>query len=218
MGPEFDDRVSYGEGNKWERRDSWLINLDIVGATESTFFSLDCFIRFGGAPREDLANRMRTLCSAAAGEADDWGFKDPLTALTYPQWSTVLPRHRVIAVYRDPGQVMRHYRCRSWDAHRAWRVLRAWTHYNEGIANALSQAGSDGLALRYEALMDGDAEFDRLQRFVDRDLVDVRDDSSYRGRTQHPLRNPIGSLLGAATSTNPNRTLACLEALRLNTR
>jgi len=217
MGPEFDERISYDEGNQWERRSSWLINLDIVGADEPGYFSLDWHRRMGGAPDESVAARMRELCATAAGEADDWGFKDPLTCLTYAHWRHILPEHRVIAVYRDPAEVMRHYRCRDWDVLRAWRVLRAWSSYNAGILDALAHAGPRGLCVRYDALMDGDDELNRLRAFAGRPLVDVRRASSYRARSRHPLYAPVGRALAAATGADPFRILRDLEQTRTAT-
>jgi hypothetical protein len=214
MGREFDESRSYDQGNQWERRESWLINLEIVGAVESGYFSLDRSTRHTGAPTPRIADRMRALIAAGSNEADDWGFKDPLSCLTYEQWAHVLPEHRVIAVYRDPGAVMRHYRCRRWDVVRAWRVLRAWSQYNRGVTDALERAGRNGLCLRYEALMSDEAEFERLRQFVGRDLADMRRASSQRAHGAHRLRRPVGTALALKTGTDPERILARLDGLR----
>lgn len=214
MGREFDESRSYDQGNQWERRESWWINLEIVGAAEAGYFSLDFATRHPGAPSASVAERMRALVEAGSGEAEDWGFKDPLTCLTYEQWAHVLPEHRVIAVYRDPGAVMRHYRCRRWDVPRAWRVLHAWSQYNQGLADAVARAGRNALCLRYEALMSDESEFERLQEFVGRDLADMRRASSQRAHGHHPLRRSVGTALGWKTGVNPERILARLDDLR----
>lgn len=214
MGREFDEGRSYDQGNQWERRESWLINLGIVGAVESGYFSLDQSTRHTGAPTPRIAERMRALIAAGSREADDWGFKDPLSCLTYDQWAHVLPEHRVVAVYRDPGAVMRHYRCRRWDVARAWRVLRAWSQYNQGVTDALTRAGRNGLCLRYEALMSDENEFERLRQFVGRDLADMRRASSQRAHGTHPLRRPVGTALAWKTGADPERILARLDAFR----
>lgn len=218
MGLEFDEKVSYDEGNQWERRASWLINLDILGAEEDSYVSFDYYERSGGRPDCHVAARMRALCEEAALEASDWGFKDPLTCLTYSQWANVLPEHRVIAIYRHPGEVLSHYRCRGWDIPRAWRVLRAWTRYNEGIIDAFTGHNANRICLSYDALMTGDTEFDRLRAFVDRDLVDVRRPNAYRARTAHPLYLPVNRGLALTRGTGSARVLEQLAGLRHDSR
>ncbi|MDG2051216.1 MAG: sulfotransferase [Myxococcota bacterium] len=214
MGPEFDERVSYDAGNQWERRESWLINLEMLGAQEAQYYSLDFWKPPVGDRPEAVGTKIQELCQSAACEAEDWGFKDPLNCLTYAHWADILPPHRVIAIYRDPGEVMQHYGCRGWDLRRAWRVARAWSAYNEGILNAVSHLTSPTICLRYDAMMNGEAELNRLRAFVDRDLVDVRKASSYRARAGHPLSPPVGRLRGAMTGSNPTQTLLALDDLR----
>ena len=212
MGPEFDEQISYDAGNQWERRESWLINLEMLGAQEAGYYSLDFWKPPVGPLSGSITQKIRQLCQSAALEAEDWGFKDPLNCLTYSHWADALPPHRIIAIYRDPGQVMQHYRCRGWDLGRAWRVVRAWTAYNQGILDAIGRSKSPTLCLRYDAMMNGEAELDRLRAFVNRDLVDVRKASSYRARAGHPLSTPVGQLRGAVTGSNARQILLALNA------
>ena len=214
MGPEFDERISYDAGNQWERRESWLINLEMLGAKEAGYYSLDFWRPPAGPLSESNSQKIRQLCQSATLEAEDWGFKDPLNCLTYSHWSNLLPPHRIIAIYRDPGEVMQHYRGRGWDFRRAWRVVRAWSAYNQGILDAIDRSKSPTLCLRYDAMMNGEAELDRLRDFVNRDLVDVRKASSYRARAGHPLSTPVGQIRGAVTGTNAGQILLALDAQR----
>ena len=214
MGPEFDESVTYDAGNQWERRTSWLINLQIVGARESDYFSLDYWKPAVGRPSEKIRHQITALCASAADESEDWGFKDPLSCLTYAQWAEVLPPHRLIAIYRDPGEVMKHYRGRHWDWRRAWRVVRAWNAYNQGILNALARPNTEALCLRYDALMSGDDEINRLQAFVGRDLTDVRKASSYRARAGHPLNPAVGHAQSWLTGSDQRQILLRLDQQR----
>lgn len=214
MGDEFDESVSYDQGNQWERRESWLINLDLVGCAEPDYFSLDHWKRVVAAPSEPVAAAMDALIARCDRAGGDWGFKDPLTCITYRSWRSRLPAHRLVCVYRSPQEVMRHYGCRWRDPVRAWRVLRAWTSYNQGILDALELAGDGGLLVRYEALMNGDAEFHRLAAFTGRALTDMRRASSYRAKSGHPLHAPESLLMGAVTNRDPRRVLRQLDGVR----
>ena len=64
-----------------------------------------------------------------------------------------------MAVYRSPIEVMNHYRVTSRTPVWAWRVLRAWSNYNRGVMQAVSEGSPDSLILRYEDLMRGDTDF-----------------------------------------------------------
>lgn len=188
---EFDDSLTYDQGNQYERWDAFKINLDMFGVPFEDYFST----RIHAPPREprppeSIRRRMRTLVASCEAGGGDWGFKDPLTALTYPAWSEVLPPHRVLGIYRDPDEVLGHYRTRFYDLPRAWKVLRAWCGYNLGLLRALDGHTAPSMLLRYDDLMRNDGELERLQAFVGRELVDARKPDHYRRRASGTRRFP----------------------------
>lgn len=182
-----------------------------------------------GALREALASsvpaegaRMRALirrCEGVAREASgdpragtrenaiaDWGFKDPRTTLTYPLWRSLLPEHRLIAVFRGFAEVMQHYGVRASQPLRRMRVARAWGLYNRLLLEHLRAAPrGSAIGLRFEELMkdDGCAELMRFSEFVGRELCDVRDPSLYRSRG--PERPTLPRWLRGALSAPPLR-------------
>jgi len=214
MGEEFDEGISYDEGNQWERRESFLINLDIVRCSEAAYYSLDQYTGADPPIADALRDRMQRLIEAAEARGGDWGFKDPLTCLTYPIWRTVLPAHRLIGVYRGPHEVMRHYRVRDFDPLHARRVLRAWTAYNAGVVDALEHAALPGLLLRYEALMREERELERFASFLARPLVDTRRPSEHRAKRGHPLFVPVAAAMAVLGGGAPRALLADLDRIR----
>jgi hypothetical protein len=157
---------------------------------------------------------MKAVVNDCDARYENWGFKEPLTCLTYPLWKKVLPEHRVVGVYRSPVEVMNHYRVSIQQPQLGWRVLRAWQNYNRGLLEALADMGENGLLLRYEELMNGDGEFQRLEKFLERPLEDMRQPSQYRATPRNGLFIPSDCLLGLAQGHRPSSLLRNLEAVR----
>ena len=120
-------------------------------------------------------------------EHDDWGFKDPRTCLTYEAWRRHLPEHRVIAVYRSLGQVMKRSCGDARHPFRALRVVRGWTLHNRQLLRAVEASPKRSLLLRYERLMSDPSEIERLAGFVNHPLQDVRDPALHRSRGDDPI-------------------------------
>ena len=218
MGEHFDEGISYDGGNQWERREAFLINLDLMECTEDEYVSMHHSQLHAGPLPASTRARMAAMIEACEGEHGDWGFKDPLTCLTYPLWAEVLPAHRVVGIYRSPSEVMNHYQGMFGKRVRTigvlWQALTAWTNYNRGVLEAVRTSGRDGLLIRYEELMSGDDEFRRLERFLGTTLNDMRRSSHYRARATHSLYAPFDRLMSHFSEASPARILAELEAVR----
>ena len=214
MGDGFEDGGSYDEGNQWERREAFLINLELCGCSEKGYFSLDHYSEIRGELREEQASEMSEMIRRCEESGGDWGFKEPLTCLTYPLWKRVLPPHRVVGVYRNPIEVINHYRVTLRRPAAAWRVLRAWSNYNRGMLQAVREGEPGSLILRYEDLMKSDTDFLRLQNFIGRTLVDVRNPGQYRARARNPLFKPVERIMGLSSNGRPSHILNELEAMR----
>lgn len=214
MGEGFDEGGTYDDGNQWERRDAFLINLALCRVREEDYFSLDHYSELREELPEAQEAAMRRMVERYGSSTSDWGFKEPLTCLTYELWKRVLPAHKVIAVYRSPVEVINHYRVPLRDPAQAWRVLRAWSNYNRGMMRAVTASAGDAILIRYEALMRDDREYSRLQEFIGRSLADVRDPSQHRAAARSFFYAPVDRLMGVFSSDRPSKVLENLETLR----
>jgi hypothetical protein len=182
----FDERISYDEGNMYERQSCLALDMDILGT--EVLDVLDPHAPEGLALSEDQSIRMKEIISTCSAAHTDWGFKDPRCALTYDLWREVLPVHRLIVIYRNPAEVWPRFR---WNGvrkyhtnfNRAYRYLLHWHEHNRRIIRYLEEAANDYLVLGYKELMSDDGEFARLQDFVGRPLDDRRRTELYRTRT-----------------------------------
>lgn len=213
MGDDFDESLGYKK-NKYEWRESFLINLKLLNADEANYYSLDHYRSCTTLPSDSVRERMESLVEQRQALGGDWGFKEPLTCLTYTQWARVLPPHKLIGVYRDPSQVMSHYKASNWNLPLGFRALRAWSNYNKAMLESLNTATGDSLLLRYEELMQGDSEFDRLEQFLGRSLSDRRRSTDFHARTTHSLFQPIDFAMAATNLPRPSRILAELNQFR----
>ena len=57
--------------------------------------------------------------------------------------------------------------------------------YNRRITDILRTAQRDYIVLDYERLMSGQGEFERLSRFVGKEMIDARKQSAYRKRSKN---------------------------------
>jgi len=183
-----DDNDSYDGGGKYEHPNFQRINRDILQLPDWRVKHLrpsDC----PSHVTHDQQHSMRMLIQRQEDRYDDWGFKDPRTVVTYPLWRSLLPRHRIIAVFRDPaGNWKRHrwrgLRRRYVNAWRAYQHLRQWWEYNTAILEYAGESANDFLLLNYEQLMSDDNELTRLSRFIGRPVADRREPSLFRTRTK----------------------------------
>ncbi|MEE3328549.1 MAG: sulfotransferase [Myxococcota bacterium] len=213
MGEDFDQSVGY-KNNKYEWRDPFLINLELLEADEETYFSLNCHQAFREPTPAPIKKRIRDLATDAETRNTDWGFKDPLTCLTYASWAENLTPHKVIGVYRSPSQVLKHYHANWKRPYLGYRALRAWSSYNQAMLSAVRARPNDSILVRYEELMSGSSEFERLQAFCGRTLDDRRRSSEYHTRKESPLFRPLDIPMALGATPQPSRTLRELEAFR----
>ncbi|THB79321.1 MAG: hypothetical protein D6B25_01795 [Desulfobulbaceae bacterium] len=168
----------YDTGNKYERISTASLNKDLLDCWD--IYSLDIL------PKDTSENAVAINFKAKAEKiiADNqndnghWGFKDPRTCLTYPQWQKYLPEHRLVVVFRHPAQVMKHYEKRNLrrkKPHILLKSLQAWTVYNRQVLEILKLTACDHIVVNFEKFMSEDHELDRLEKFVGNKLHDARD-------------------------------------------
>jgi len=185
MGERFDADVTYDKGNKYERETVLGLNMCILGT--ETYGVLGIGADRGREMNLEQRELMRAIIRDCQARHDDWGFKDPRTALTYGLWAQELPPHRVIAIVRDPAEVWPRFRYGGKRRYLgnfayAWDYVNRWLEHNHTIREVMQRSPRDCILLEYGALMTDDAEFQRLQDFVGRPLQDRRRPDLYRSR------------------------------------
>jgi hypothetical protein len=175
------DVLPYDRGGFRERQEFRELNRSILGTRSARVIPKTGVLRDG-----QWRPRMRSVIEDCERRFQDWGFKDPRTALLYPLWATELPRHRIIAIYRPYQELWLRFRQRGWRKYgnvwKARHLARLWCYYNERILSHLQETRMEHLLLSYPELMTTDAEFKRMEQFVGRPLRDLRDQGLYRNR------------------------------------
>lgn len=195
-GIEMDEKAEpdgdYDRGEFYERRDFKALNVEILGSGVPAYHD--------PTPRNlrltsEQSHRMQALIQRVESRDRPWGFKDPRTCLTYSLWEPELPPHKLILVYRAPSEVWGHLSRHSSRAYHAWAALRSWCDHNRALIALAEAAHRDVLILSFENLMNGNQDFERLQRFVGSPLEDLREPGRYRIRTRGGASFSIASTL-----------------------
>ncbi len=218
MGDDLEQGVSYDQGNQYERASTWHLNKDILAAHGQISINIrrPAALTLTPAQRQCRDEIIATCNHRYA----DWGFKDPRTCLVYPLWADALPAHKLIIVYRDPNEPWpryrpRHTRNRYREPFLAWKYLKSWCEHNQCILDVLRTTSHDYLVLEYQALVTTQTEFDRLQAFVGRDLVDRRKPKLYRNRARSfRILSMMEFLLQRRHGYHPQVIMQQLEAYR----
>lgn len=218
MGENLENGASYDQGNQYERESTWRLNEDILRAhyQRSIDIRLPANLQLSPSQRD----RMRQIIASANQQYTHWGFKDPRTCLVYPLWASELPEHRLIVIYRDPTEPWpryrpRHARNRYREPFVAWRYLQSWCEHNLKILSYLKETTQPYIVLDYQQLVTTQAEFERLQQFLEMPLVDRRRPSLYRNRPQsYPALSFAGWLLKKQKGYRPHAILQQFEAYR----
>lgn len=181
----FDKRVGYDDGNKYEMRKGQEINIGMLGCRGVHSLRVikpiekeEC----NTSITKNIGNMVESLNSSCK----DWGFKDPRTCLTYTVWKRNLPSHKIIFVYRHPLQVWMHYQRKVNRYNLLSKVkigiqtLNAWYIYNAQSLNHISNTEMDVLQLDYNELLGKQEVFKKMEEFVGYRLVDCREKTMYR--------------------------------------
>jgi hypothetical protein len=220
MAEELDSRASYDQGNYYERRSTLALNVEMLGLKGIRAPGLESEVPDVRQPSVVQRTRMREIIRECNSMHSDWGFKDPRTCLTYNLWASELPVHRIIAIYRPPGEIWPRFRQESWRRFyrhplRAWTFLKGWCRYNANILSCLKNTDMDFLVLSYPELVTNDTEFNRLEEFVGIELSDQREPALYRRRVEESpwiqiMTWPVYRQMGC----RPSDSLQQFDALR----
>jgi hypothetical protein len=183
MGFDIDDERFQYSGNQCESPTVNAINNDILGSYGLS--SIDMGNTPGLRESEDIQEKAQAFIRTTSQFAR-WGIKDPRMCLTYVVWKRILPEHALILVYRNPLQVWKHYVDRSYrNVFDYLKVFKRYIEYNKAIIEIMHNHYGPVLVVNYNRLMDGNEEFQRLQRFVGFALKDMRDTKLYKQRKRY---------------------------------
>ncbi|MEO0332916.1 MAG: hypothetical protein AAF223_14745, partial [Bacteroidota bacterium] len=107
----------------------------------------------------------------------------------------VLPAHKVIAIYRNPAQVVGHvfgaYRRPDKKLIKGFKSINGWKTYNQLLLDIVrSRNAEDTLLLNYEDFMSSQQAIEKLSRFTDKLINDARKKDHFNFKEQyHPLLN-----------------------------
>lgn len=215
----FDLDLSYDRGNKCERESTKAINHEILDS--KGVFSLDIKLPQTLQSNAELRQKIQKVIRTCNSNYEHWGFKDPRTCLTYPIWKSELPEHKLIVIYRSPGEIwQRYFKSRKKYSSSpyaylqgAWKFMKNWCIYNQKVISYLEHSEVDFLVLNYQKFMTEDSEFMRLQKFTQRDLVDCRDRRLYRNQGGSVADELLNIFCFLETFHHPNAISQRLENL-----
>jgi hypothetical protein len=221
MVESVDAERGYDQGNKWERESTKALNHRLLGSCGA--HSLRTLGGRRVPPDDRLLEQMRDTVIALSTHHEHWGFKDPRTCLTYRSWSRVLPEHRLVVVYRQPQACFARYLS---SARGRWRqkldvIVRCiplWCEQNSSIIAAVGAGHAKVIAVDYERMMIGTEELHRLERFIERPIVDRRNPDLRRSRHAPRVAYGLAAALHAMRGgVRPTALVRALDDMRRST-
>lgn len=181
---------------KMERREVLEIDNAILKSLKMDSLDIAAVPEDYTLPNE-LVLRITTLVEHCQATYPHWGIKDPRFCLTYHLWKEYLPEHKIIIVFRNPAQVVKHYA--QYYSHfkkilRSYHALKAYHLHNRHIIRILKRSEFPYLVINYEDLMESDSIIKKLSLFTDKDIIDTRKPSLYRMNNKHDIKTSFLNL------------------------
>lgn len=215
---EHEPDGTYDEGAFYERQTCYRLNLRLLGWPDDEILFRQPPEKLHLQPND--AKMMQTIIADNEASHADWGFKDPRTCLTYPEWAQYLPPHRLIVVFRPVEDIWPRYKYQGWRFWKHWAravaLVRTWCLYNAAILYILQRTQQEALVLSYRLLISDDAEYRRLCDFVRRPLPDIREKRA-QPHGQSPILNLARRYVEWTSSHHYQALLTGLEHERRRT-
>lgn len=187
---DFDMSAGYDEGNKYERLEPHDLNIEMLGYDYDEF-SLNILKVLEGPEqvKPETIAKMKELVESLNRRYSDWGFKDPRTCLTYSVWKSMLPKHKLVIVFRNPMKLWQHYKPKKFyktfhSLAICWKAVLGWYVHNLEILKILKSAHEECIVLLYADIMQDDRCFKAFSEFIGRPLHDSRNPALYRNKTE----------------------------------
>lgn len=193
----------------------------LAGNGQDMFVTEDFQPEIGNAHRET----MRRISERRDAEHDLWGFKEPRVSLFLPAWKEILPRSRVLIVYRHFSRATRSLAKRhatgifsgrgtSFDR-QLWEkpdlALRSWLAYNEALLTFAHSHPEDTMVASLDSIRDGFPLVPAINRRWGLDLEDSPvEDLKSATLDGPPIRQPISD---RSLIPRIDQTWEALEAL-----
>ena len=189
---EYFDNGSYDSGNQYEREEMLMINFQLLRVQNDQTLKLKLAKKTRLSEYQEKAIQELVYSCEKKYHGQDWGMKDPRTALTYPLWKPHLPEHKLIAIFRPPEQIWRRYRWkgirrRYVNFYWAWHFLNRWLEHNQTIIDVAEAGENKCIVISYLEFMRKKSAIDELSQFVGRSLVDERKLSMYRNKNSYDM-------------------------------
>ncbi len=172
---DFDEKRGYDQGNQYEHED--VLNLDFEVLNCAGQRSIDLEIKESYSWTDDHLKSAKNIVQSMQSH-ENWGFKEPRMALIYPLWQEALPDHKIIVVYRNPYEVLRHYGTMNRWAR--FKTLSVWCQYNYNILESIK--GREAFVCSYHQFMTDGQTLSNLSGFLGKNLKDLRDAKMKRSR------------------------------------
>jgi hypothetical protein len=196
--------ISYDTGSKAERLLTKEINNKVLNSEDLYSLKIKNQCKFDSVTQTEIQDLIETLNNAH----ECWGFKDPRTCFTYHYWNTVIPIHKIIVVFRNPSEVWLHYWQESKWKRKAFIFLsffHSWCEHNEQILKCLAETSNNFIVIEYSQFMNTEDGIKRLQKFLNRNVVDRRKKQLYRNSNQSNLFYMISKFIyKIRTGKNPD--------------
>jgi len=185
---DFDEAVGYDEGNKYERLETHDINIEMLGYDyKEHSLNISRIIEGPERVKPETVTKMERLVETLNRQYRDWGFKDPRTCLTYSVWKTVISKHKLIIIFRNPMELWLHYKPkRFYKSFKSlaicWKALQGWQIHNLEILKVLQSGQEECFVVEYSHLMKDERYFNVLSEFMGRKLCDARKTGLYRSK------------------------------------
>ena len=190
------------KGGQFECPETQSLNMELLKCSQSTF-SLDVYkpVRLNELNKEQIKKMSNLIDKFNRRYRSDWGFKDPRTCLLWDSWIHCIPTCRIVAVWRDPREVLKHYvpnrplyKQSPSRIFRAYKTLRAWYYHNHCIIKAIEKH-EESLLFNYASFMKNRNSINKLQAFLGVELRDLRANHMYRNKSSDTFLFKIGLLL-----------------------
>jgi len=183
---DFDDQKTYDQGNQYERLDTLNFNNDLLESHGTPSLNIPVNKSFNISLTQE--REALELIKNISEQNTDWGFKDPRTCITYKFWRKFLPVHKIIIIYRNPNELLKHYKTQFSKSR--FRSLKVWHDYNKSILEEIISIDFDKrLIIKFDELLQNEEKLEEIENFIGNDVVDMRKKNLYRNKSES---NEIG--------------------------
>lgn len=189
---DFNSKLTYDQGNQYEREITKKINKEILNCGDTSSILVNRIPTLEQILPE-YYQQAKNIINQLNNNFNTWGFKDPRSCLLSHFWIPLLNPCRIIFIFRDPSAIYKHYthglekQYKIMAFARGWAALRSWYIYNFNVINSYEELTNkeNFILVKYENLLENNHfERLRLESFLNQPLKNVINPSLYRHQPQ----------------------------------